>query len=198
MIWWFCSSSSFVLSQIVRLLSVHWLETVHFFSGVVFSFADSENAIHQISALKTLQQTVCPYKLWAGLLLTARFLSNIYWVLDLCIPLGDPVESAAQPFDLFPRRLRFCSLLTFLWGTELDPGNGSSLLDGQLWYINYLLNFVRTAGMDLYDAHLFWKVSVGGTNPRRLGVVVKLCCADPLQLRMDVIERGPEMVPEIP
>lgn len=198
MIWWFCSSSSFVLSQIFSLLSVHWLETVHFFSGVVFSFADSENAIHQISALKTLQQTVCPYKLWAGLLLTARFLSNIYWVLDLCIPLGDPVESAAQPFDLFPRRLRFCSLLTFLWGTELDPGNGSSLLDGQLWYINYLLNFVRTAGMDLYDAHLFWKVSVGGTNPRRLGVVVKLCCADPLQLRMDVIERGPEMVPEIP
>lgn len=52
--------------------------------------------------------------------------------------------------------------------------------------------------MDLYDAHLFWKVSVGGTNPRRLGVVVKLCCADSLQLRMDVIERGPEMVPEIP
>lgn len=52
--------------------------------------------------------------------------------------------------------------------------------------------------MGLYDAHLFWKVSVGGTNPRRLGVVVKLCCADPLQLRMDVIERGPEMVPEIP
>lgn len=198
MIWWFCSSSSFVLSQIFSLLSVHWLETVHFFSGVVFSFAHRENAIHQISALKTLRQTVCPYKLWAGLLLTARFLSNIYWVLDLCIPLGNPVESAAQPFDLFPRRLRFCSLLTFLWGTELDPGNGSSLLDGQLWYINYLLNFVRTAGMDLYDAHLFWKVSVGGTNPRRLGVVVKLCFADPLQLRMDVIERGPEMVPEIP
>lgn len=26
----------------------------------------------------------------------------------------------------------------------------------------------------------------------------KLCCADPLQLRMDVIETGPEMVPEIP
>lgn len=26
----------------------------------------------------------------------------------------------------------------------------------------------------------------------------KLCCADPLQLGMDVIERGSEMVPEIP
>lgn len=91
-----------------------------------------------MNGLKTLRQTVCPYILRAGLLLTASFLSNIYWVLDFCIPLGDPVESA-QPFDLFHRRLRFCSLLTFLWGRELDPGNGSSPLDGQLWCINYLL-----------------------------------------------------------